>query len=295
MTISIFFTTGHKLDFDNTIDKNTVKHEPLAKAGKYSDKKNDRQINTPVGLAVESDNKKQKKKKRKNKDKEEDGGEAEITEERVDENSKPVAKKQATEEEKEDASVKNDAEVEAEQFGSMFDENFHQEGSEAVCEEDNKQCDTGSNEKTVECDELDTCDKQIKDCQIDHTEESPQFDETKKDPTLSSTANSASTESSTVTEAVDDNEITVISDTEASISAIDSLMRKKPEVLAVCCYGDKLGTEESKILVMSLVTDVCAYVYDTRDGDDLIKDGHVKELFDDTEITKVLCMLFVIF
>ena len=283
----MLFTTGHKLDFDNTIDKNTVKHEPLAKAGKYSGKKNDRQITTPVGLAVESDIK--KKKKRKNKDKEEDGGEAEITEERVDENSKPVAKRQATEEEK------NDAEAEGEQFGSMFDENCQQEGSEAMCKEESKQCDTSSNEKTVECDELDTCDKQIKDCQIDQTEESPQFNETKKDPTLSSTANSTSTESSTVTAAAADNEITVISDTEASISAIDSLMMKKPEVLAVCCYGDKLGTEESKILVMSIVTDVCAYVYDTRDGDDLIKDGHVKELFDDTEITKVLCMLFVIF
>ena len=277
MLLLFFVSTGQRLEFDNTIDKNTVKHEPVAKAGKYSDK-NDGQRNIPVGLAVES--KKEKKKKRKNKDKEPEEDQTETRKEKVDDNLKPAAKKQATEEGIENSSAKKTGEVEGGQVESMQGDN------DKISEKENNQSDTSS-AKAVACDELDSCDKQIEDCHIDHTDEIQQPDEAVQDPALSSNVNSASAESSLETTGATHNEITVICDIETSISAMESLMKKKPETLTVCCYGNKLGSKESKIHVISLVTADCAYAYDTRGGDDLIKEGHVKELFEDTDINKV--------
>ena len=80
-----------------------------------------------------------------------------------------------------------------------------------------------------------------------------------------------------------------ISDIEASVSAVETLLDKKPEAMAVCCYGDDLGTEKGTIRMLLLVTDELAYVYQPKDGDhNLIKEGRIKDLFENQEIQKVI-------
>lgn len=99
---------------------------------------------------------------------------------------------------------------------------------------------------------------------------------------------SASQESETASCAGASNELTVIADVDASVSAVETLLDKKPEAMAVCCYGDDLGTEKSRIRLLVLVTDELAYAYHLKDGDDcLIKEGHIKNLFEDRDIQKV--------
>ena len=104
--------TGQKLDFDNTINKETVKHEPRADAGKYQRKQQkDKSVHTPVGLpSPDEGSKKKKKKKRKNKDKEENEREEQASGGNVDEDSKPAVKK-PTKEDPKCSSENNDIDV----------------------------------------------------------------------------------------------------------------------------------------------------------------------------------------
>ena len=85
------------------------------------------------------------------------------------------------------------------------------------------------------------------------------------------------------------NDICVITDSDQSASAIDYILKViKPEAMAVCCYGEHLGTEKSNILLVVLVLEERAYIYDGRqDNGELIKDGGLKELFKDQTINKV--------
>lgn len=210
----------------------------------------------------------------------------------MEENSKPVAKRQATEEE--GALESKDGDTDGEALGSMFDKNCHREGSGIKSEEDNKENFTYNSEKASDNDTVDACDKQNgeaekRDSQTELSEENAKYDDKNVAERREPSPSSASNESGAIASVADSSELTVISDIESSISVVETLLMKKPEIIAVCCYGDNLGKEESKINVLSLVTDDCAYVYDIKDGkENLIRDGHVKELFDDAEITKVL-------
>ena len=89
-----------------------------------------------------------------------------------------------------------------------------------------------------------------------------------------------------------DKDIVIIADVDHSKCVVRHILEAdKPDAMAVCCYGDLLGTEKSKIQLLVLVTDDQAYAYRLKDDDGtIIKEGNVKELFYDPRINKVLLL-----
>ena len=83
------------MEFDNTINKDIVQHEPRADAGKYIRNQKEKPAHTLVGLP-ELEGGKKKKKKRK-KDKEHNEQDTESGDSTVEEDTKLAAKTQATE------------------------------------------------------------------------------------------------------------------------------------------------------------------------------------------------------
>ena len=144
--------TGHLLEFDNTITKDTVKHEP--KAGKYANKKKEKSGQVPVGGTPEEDSpSKNKSKKNKNKDKK-------VDEEHMEEESNHVPEMKAAGKPK-DASENWDSEADGTGLGAMFGEAGDQDGCRITSGEDNKDDVCDSNEKID--DDNDTkkvCDRQ---------------------------------------------------------------------------------------------------------------------------------------
>lgn len=137
------------LEFDNTITKDTVKHEPKADAGKYAAKKKEKPVHVPVGMTVGDESpkkKKNKKKKRKSKDKEEDEEHIAPTDNTMEEESKPVAKKKAADKQ-EDVQENCDSEAVVAGLGLMFDQSGDLEDPRITCEDDSKDGGFGSNEK----------------------------------------------------------------------------------------------------------------------------------------------------
>ena len=59
-----FYLPGQKLDFDNTITKETVKHEPAANVSKYSGKSKEKTKNIPVGLPEQEQGVKKKRRRK---------------------------------------------------------------------------------------------------------------------------------------------------------------------------------------------------------------------------------------
>ena len=113
---------------------------------------------------------------------------------------------------------------------------------------------------------------------------------------MSQTTSTSSSGSSTSIQAAgaeaapkEDSNIIIVSDVEQSMSAVDHVLTSiKPSAMAVCCYGENLGTESGKIRLLVLVMKEKSYIYDIRcNNEDLIEDGRVKELFCHPNINKV--------
>lgn len=79
-----------------------------------------------------------------------------------------------------------------------------------------------------------------------------------------------------------------IKDAAKSKSVVEHLISKKTEYIVVVCCGENLGTSNSAIRMIILLTYPDIYMYHLPDDDlNLVKDGELDTLLKDPNITKV--------